>query len=92
MTSIIVIIVEVLWKRIILIGVRRAMPGNRHCFFVVSFKELNSYFLIFLSRRLSMDKYKINLFFNDDGKDLETKVNELLAKIVSENNNLYNCN
>lgn len=39
-----------------------------------------------------MDKYKINLFFDEDGEDLETKVNELLAKIVSENNNLYNCN
>ena len=32
--------------------VRSAMLVIRHCFFVVSFKELNSYFLIFLSRRL----------------------------------------
>lgn len=39
-----------------------------------------------------MDKYKINLFFNEDGKDLNDLVNELLANIVSENNNLYNCN
>ena len=39
-----------------------------------------------------MNKYKINLFFDEDGEDLETKVNELLVKIVSENNNLYNCN
>ncbi len=39
-----------------------------------------------------MDKYKINLFFDEDGKDLDDLVNELLVKIVSENNNLYNCN
>lgn len=39
-----------------------------------------------------MDKYKINLFFDEDGEDLETKVNELLAKILDEKNNLYNCN
>lgn len=68
------------------------MLRNRHCFFVVSFKELNNIFLIFLSRRLSMDKYKINLFFDDDGKDLNDLVNELLEMMVKEKNNLYNCN
>ena len=72
--------------------VRRAMLVIRHCFFVVSFKELNNIFLIFLSRRLSMDKYKINLFFDDDGKDLNDLVNELLEMMVKEKNNLYNCN
>lgn len=39
-----------------------------------------------------MDKYKINLFFDKDGKDLNDLVNELLAMMVKENNNLYNCN
>ena len=39
-----------------------------------------------------MDKYKVNLFFDEDGEDLETKVNELLAMLVKENNNLYICN
>lgn len=39
-----------------------------------------------------MDKYKINLFFNEDGNDLEAIVNDLLAMIVKEKNNLYNCN
>lgn len=39
-----------------------------------------------------MNKYKINLFFDEDGEDLETKVNELLEKIVNDRNNLYNCN
>ena len=39
-----------------------------------------------------MDKYKINLFFNDDGKDLDDLVNELLAMLVKGKNNLYNCN
>lgn len=39
-----------------------------------------------------MDKYKINLFFNEDGNDLEDIVNDLLAMIVKEKSNLYNCN
>ena len=39
-----------------------------------------------------MDKYKINLFFDEDGKDLDDLVNELLVMMVKENNNLYNCN
>ena len=39
-----------------------------------------------------MDKYKINLFFNEDGKDLNDLVNELLAMMIKEKNNLYNCN
>lgn len=39
-----------------------------------------------------MDKYKINLFFDGDGKDLNDLVNELLKMMVKEKNNLYNCN
>lgn len=39
-----------------------------------------------------MDKYKINLLFDEDGKDLDDLVNELLVMMVKENNNLYNCN
>lgn len=39
-----------------------------------------------------MDKYKINLFFDEDGKDLNDLVNELLAMLVKGKNNLYNCN
>ena len=39
-----------------------------------------------------MDKHKINLFFDEDGKKIEDLVNELLAMMVEEKNNLYNCN
>ncbi len=51
-------------------------------YYVDSIKVLKNIILISLIERRHMNKYRVNLFFDETKKDLEIIINELLKKVL----------